>query len=303
MMRYDSSFCNGSIPPMRSTLQTRFAVLVPLLAVCVGLGDASIAPAVAERQSVKQQGQAEDSSVDTDRVGYLVQISLPIDSKVSASVRRTLKQISEKPQLAVRREDRPIVVLEFDTDHGKTGRGSELEACMSLALYLGDPDLNQLQTVAYIPANRNFIESENTAADGRQFTGQLNGHAVLVAIAANQIAIGPNTAIGNAGIDDGKVRPLFREVYRSVSTERGTTFPVPVVMAMLDKQAQLYRVSFNDGSVRYANHEEWRKLESSGRTTGSETIANRDEFALLTGQQLADFGLVRFTRRQSGRRR
>lgn len=278
---------------MPLTLPIRFALCVALLVTWDGWFAAPMALAAVVTQGATQQGTAEDANAESDRLGFLVRVPLPIDSRVSATVRRTLKQISEKPQVAVRREERPVVVLEFDTASGKTGRGSELEACMSLALYLADADLNRIRTVAYIPASRNYIESENRNASDRQIKGQLNGHAVLVAIAANQIAIEPDVAIGNAGIDEEQVRPLFREVYRSVANQRLTTLPVEVVMSMLDNQLQLFRVTFNDSRVEYANVEQWRELEASGRAAKTETITQPDQFTLMTSEQLSDFGLVR----------
>ncbi len=280
---------------MSKSLQYRFAIPVAILLTWGGWFSAPLAWAAGAGQDDRQQVETDKANFDTDRIGFLVRIPLPIDGKVSAEVRRTLKQISEQPQVMLRREERPVVVLEFDTASGKTGRGSELEACMSLALYLGNADLNRIRTVAYIPASRSFIESNNRNANDQQIEGQLNGHAVLVAIAANQIAIEPDVAIGDAGIDEQQLRPLFREVYRSVANQRLTTLPVEVVLSMLDNQLQLFRVTFNDGSVEYANAEQWKELEASGRAAKTETITPAGEFTRLTGRQLADFGLVRLT--------
>lgn len=280
---------------MPSILPIRFVLLGFLLTTMMLLASPEVAWGVWNSQGVDPANTDEQSGQETDRIGVAVRIPLPIDGKVSADVRRKLKLISEKAQLTVRPEDRTVVVLEFDTADGKTGRGSELEACMALALYLGDPDLNRLQTVAYIPANRGYVEPGETDSEGRALTGQLNGHAVLVAVAANQIAIDPGAAIGKAGIDDANVKSLFREVYRSVATERGTTFPVPVVLSMLDKQLQLFRVTLGDGSVQFVNDDQWQALESSGQAVKTKTIAKRDAFALLTGRQLSKYGLVDLT--------
>ena len=231
----------------------------------------------------------QELDAESDRIGHLVRIPLPIDSKVSANVRQTLQQLAEKSQVFVRPEDRPVVVLEFDTTGGKTGRGSELEACMALARYLGDPILNRFQTVVYIPASRGVVDLE---AD--QFNGQLNGHAVLVAIAANQIVLEPNTAIGFAGIDEKRIEPLVREVYKSVANQR-LTLPVPIVMSMLDKELQLFRVTTKNRGVLYVDGQELKKLEASGEGVETLTICKRGEFARLSGEQLANYRLIRLT--------
>ena len=264
-------------------------ILLALLAVLLFAGPSENADAVVlasqQQQQKDQQGQA-STNVDADRLGFLVRVSLPIDSKESARVRKTLKQIAESSP-AVRRQDRPVVVLEFDTDDGKTGRGSELGPCMSLALYLGEPELNRIHTVAYIPASKNPpVNNDST------FAGQLNGHAVLVAVAANQLALAPDVAIGNAGVDDAQLKPTYRDVYRNVA-EQSQRLPVPLVMSMLDPQLQLFRVTEQDGSVQYVGEEELAKLESG--TPTSRTISKRGEYALFTGEELKDFGLVSLT--------
>ena len=90
---------------------------------------------------------ADNVSSDSNRIGYLVQIPLPINSEVSSKVRQTLQRIAEKSSAVVRPEDRAVVVLQFDTSLGQSGRGSELEACQALARYLDDAELNQIETV------------------------------------------------------------------------------------------------------------------------------------------------------------
>ncbi len=95
---------------------------------------------------------------DTNRPGVLVKIPLPVDSKSAAQIRQTLKRIGEKAPQVVRLEDRQVIVLEFDTSGGKTGLGSELEACQSLARFLGSSEMNRVETVAYIPADSRNIE-------------------------------------------------------------------------------------------------------------------------------------------------
>lgn len=235
--------------------------------------------------SSDDQDENDSVSVDSDRTGYLVRISLPIDSQVSAQVRQTLKRLSEKSSRVVRPDNRPVAVLEFDTAAGKTGRGSELEACMALARYLSDSDLNRLQTVAYVPASRDLAGRDGPS-------GQLMGHAVLVAIAANQLALEPGTSIGSAGVDEENLSPLVREVYRNIAGQR-LTLPVPVVMSMLDKSQQLNRVTTKSLGVVYADAEERLRLENSLEATESTTISKQGEFAVLSSRELKDFRLLK----------
>ena len=137
-----------------------------------------------EKGTNAQAGQA------SNRTGLLVKIPLPVDSKSAAKIKLTLKRIAETAPQVVRPEERQVVVLEFDTQGGKTGRGSELEACQSLARFLASSDMNRVESIAYIPAD------SRSEVNG---SSQLNGHAVLIAIAANQIAMDQGTSIGKGG--------------------------------------------------------------------------------------------------------
>lgn len=140
---------------MTYLIQIRIAVLSAFLVLSVAsLPDVEAAIAIAPASQQADTG----TGSETNREGYRVKVPLPIDGQASASVRQTLKRISEKTSPAAQRRNRPVVVLEFDTRGGQTGSGSELEACMALARYLRDPDLNRLQIVAYVPQRRELLD-------------------------------------------------------------------------------------------------------------------------------------------------
>ena len=239
----------------------------------------TVADANQEQEKSVAAGVTADS--DSNRNGLLIKIPLPVDSKSAAKIRLILKQVVEKAPQVVRPEERQVVVLEFDTSQGKSGRGSELEACQSLARYLASPEMNRIETVAYIPS-RPGIDGAGS---------QLNGHAILIAVAANQIAMDSGAAIGNAGIDEDNIDLLVRAVYKGVAEQR-LTLPVPIVLAMLEKNQQLFRVRTDEG-ILYVNSDELSDLEDSGKAFDTETISEQGEMALLTSQQLEDFRLIR----------
>ncbi len=220
------------------------------------------------------------------RIGHLVRVSLPITMEVSSNLIRTLKTLADKAPLAVRPEERPVVVLEFETSNGKTGSGSEREACQALARFLGDPVFNRVQTIAYVPSNRGLegLEERNQA--------QLNGHAVLVAVAANQLAMEQGTAIGRAGVDERKIDVLVRTIYESVASQR-LTLPVPLVQSMVDADMELYRVESRERGIIYVDGEKLKQLEASLDANETKTISKRGEMTLLSSQELADYGLIR----------
>jgi membrane-bound serine protease (ClpP class) len=238
------------------------------------------APTMARQDQPAEQA---DSSAQPqfDRPGVLLKVSLPVDSKSAAQVRQALKQIADQAPQFIRPEERQVVVLQFDTSAGKTGRGSELEACQSLARFLGSSELNKIETVAYIPADR---QNENTPTP-------LMGHAVLIAIAANQIAMDQGTSIGNAGADEENIDGLVEAVYKGIASQR-LTLPIPVVQAMLEKKEQLFRVR-TDAGIVYVNSAKLKELESTGKAIETNTISQPGRPAELTSEQLTDFRLLR----------
>ena len=227
---------------------------------------------------------AGDDAQPVSRTGTSIRIDLPIDSRVSSRVRRILQEVAERAPDVAPAGGKPVVVLEFEVG-SQTGRGSEIGACIDLARALGSPELHRIHTVAYLPSRPSPKQDATT---------QLNGHAVLVAIAANQLALEPGTAIGAAGIDDQAPAQWIHGAYRDVAQQRLTELPVEVVLSMLDSGQGLHRVTKSDGGVVYVNSQQRDKLELDGASSSDE-IAAPGSFAVLSRKQLETFGLVRLT--------
>lgn len=273
--------------PFVPKLQT---VLIATAVVISGIFSA-LGAAEHDAGSLLEGGQnaatAQAAAPDSNRLGYLVKVPLPIDSKVSSSIRQTLLRLAEKSPPGVKAENFPIVVLEFETSAEKSGRGSELESCIALARYLGHSDLSRIRTVAYLPAPTGFDADQESKSI-------LNGHAVLVAIAANELALEPGTSIGEAGIDDKQVEPWVREVYRSVASKRLRTVPPEIALAMLDPKESLFRVTTADRENVYVDGKERTKLENAG-SLDTKTISSPGSLAVLTRAQMEEFGLIQLT--------
>ncbi len=221
--------------------------------------------------------------------GHLIRVDLPITGRTSSTVRQSLKQILEGSGNVVRAADRPVVVLQFDVEQGQTGQGSSLGACIDLARFLTSPEMSRLETVAYVPDLRKTL-SPDAAQLGHS---RLLGHAVLVALAADEIYMHPAASMGSAGRDESSVDEFVREAYRNVVAKR-LTLPVPVALAMLDADRTLYRVSTADGTV-YADDDQLRRLEATGAALDTVTLSRSGQLAEFSGQQLVDFGLIRKT--------
>ena len=229
------------------------------------------------------QATADDQS--EPRRGHLIKVRLPIDDRVKQEVRASLEAIVNEMPPPAPREQRPVVVLEFDTRAGKTGRGSDREACQSLARSLTDSRFNLIETIAYIPAD------EAIGAELDENGNRLVGHAVLVALAANQLALAPDTSIGDAGIDEPKIDELLSTIYRTLPGQRGR-LPEPMVASMLDPSLGLARVVKEDKTTLYTDLAELKDIESKELLDDTKVLAPVGKRAILSAEQLQEFGLI-----------
>lgn len=224
------------------------------------------------------------------RPAQLIRVPLPITAQVAASIEQSLQQVLDESSNVVRNEDRVTVVLEFDTSNNKTGQGSQLGSCLELARKMTSNEMNRLRTVAFIPppSGVKFIDEFEV----EELSSRLMGHAVLVALAANELVISTDASIGNASVDEEKMSNLIREVYREIGSRR-LTLPVPLVMAMVDPALELYRVNTDQG-VLYVDAKQLAELESQGKAIETRTLATAGQPASFDGDQLGRIGLMRF---------
>ncbi len=218
------------------------------------------------------------------RQAWMVRVGLPIGHQTVQQVEQVLSNLARQAPPVVRPENRPIVILEFATDRGQDGSGSQLPDCMKLAQLLASEEMNRLQTVAWIPAPRDASQiSLPGAAPDRRPPG-LYGHAVLVAISADLIALDQSMHIGHANIDAPQRDPLAIDIYRNL-TSRRLTIPVEVAVAMVDPDIELYSVK-NAGKDELVDAARLRELETAGALAETTTLAQAGQTARLDGAQL-----------------
>lgn len=173
------------------------------------------------------QKQAGDAAAPQPQPGqgFLVRVNLPIsgdvDIKVQTAVRRLLGGL--KPSDA-----RPVLVVELWPGQVEGGTGSDFYRAMSLARFLSSRDLAGLKTVAYIPKT-------------------VKGHAVLAAMACEEIIMAPDAEIGAAGIDEQVIGPTVRSGYKEIADAR-RTIPSAIALAMLDPSLKALKVSTEVGT-------------------------------------------------------
>ncbi|HZZ28714.1 MAG TPA: NfeD family protein [Pirellulales bacterium] len=197
-------------------------------------GDSAAAQKPAENKQPSENAPADrpDSEKPADSArrgqGFLVRVDLPITDDVDTQVRRGITQLlgNLKPG-----GPRPILVVELWPGQTEGGAGSDFFRSLSLAKFLSR-DLRDLargvKTVAYIPKT-------------------VKGHAVLVAMACEEIIMAPNAEIGEAGIDESVIGPTIHSGYKEIADARGT-IPAAIALGMLDKNLKVLKVSTEVGT-------------------------------------------------------
>ncbi len=221
---------------------------------------------------------AQDDSDDLERTGRLMRVELPLTGSAATRMTQQIREVASQMPAAVKAEDRSVLVLEFDVKNESSGQGSDLGGCISLAEFLTGPELKSVRTVAWIPGN----EEEKTA---------LIGHAVLVAISCNEIAMAEQASIGNAGVDLETVPQYIKEVYQGIAEKR-LTVPVPLALAMLESGEQLERVKTNTATL-FATQAQREKMQTAGEVNEFSLVTGAGEKTLLNSQQMLDFRLIR----------
>ena len=165
------------------------------------------------------------------RVGRLVRVPLPIVGDVdNQSLRRINAALSElrRDKNATER----LLVIELDPGRSEFGAGSDFARALRLAEYLTSRNLADVKTVAYLPRT-------------------VKGHAVLVALACQEIVMAPEAQIGEAGIDLPPDEPVSLNVvnsYREIARRRGTV-PEEIALGMVHAELSVYRVTTEEGEA------------------------------------------------------
>jgi membrane-bound serine protease (ClpP class) len=206
----------------------------------------------------------------TGRVGYQLSVPMPLTPSVDIKLRQQIQRIVDQPGAP----DRPIVVLRFvaspkaaNVDQAKLtsiGRGSEFETCLGLARWLQGPIGVRARTVAYCSQS-------------------LEGHAVLAALACEELAMTSLSEIGKAGIDEAATDEVVLNGYLGIAKRRNT-FPEAAIRSMLDRTANLYRVELVGEQSKFVNADELDKLKAKGDVLSESQIGIADQMASFTGQ-------------------
>jgi len=211
----------------------------------------------------------------------LVRIPLPLSGDIDSKIIASLESISMRSV----GNERPVVIIEFvqatsssdATASGRAldqagepksmGQGSSFEKALTISRWLSGPKGNRVKSVGYIDSN-------------------LRGHAVLVALACEELVMLPDAEIGKAGIDEVQIDPTLQQAYLDIAARRGM-FPEAAVRSMLDPSQRLVQLDLDGGGVEYTT---LQQLESKPRPDGTwreRTLVPINQMASFKGQELS----------------
>ncbi|MEX2186433.1 MAG: NfeD family protein [Pirellulales bacterium] len=255
-----------------------FRWLLGLASLYVLLAKAAYLRAQDEPKAAAADAKAENEPASgKKRLGRLVRIGLPIESGDDARIR---SQIERAIEPLAEQTPRHVLVLEFyvkpnaERDRQEEyAQTSQFGPAYELAKYLSE--LSRVQKIAYVP----------TLA---------TGHAVLVAMACDEIHMAADAVIGAAGVaEEGVVDPVRRSGY-NVIFERRRTIPLAIALGMLDSNLVVYRVE-TDAGRDFVLAEDLPEFRKTHLVKGEPTaIIQRGQFGKFTGTEGRNLGFVKF---------
>ena len=148
-----------------------------------------------------------------------VAVRLPItggrDNAIRAAI---LRQLDRLQSTSGRRGQ---LVLQFDATSDEYASDSDFGRSLELARFLTNPQMANVKTIAYLP-------------DGAQ------GHAVLVALACEDIVMAPDALLGPVVRNKQRVDETVRAAYKDIAGRRRTV-PPPLAVALADPSVRAVR--------------------------------------------------------------
>lgn len=239
----------------------------------VGCLAAPLACLAAASDEPESRNSPVEAGSETRRVA-LVRIRLPIAGNADAVIQARLQRAVDRLTADVEGDRRPLLVLELAPN--PDGGATEFERALRLARFLVSDGMARVKTLAYVPDS-------------------VEGHAVLVALACEEIAMAPDAQLGRAGADEDDSRPLepgIRASYLQIAEARRTA-PPAVVLAMVDRAAELVRVE-SDRGVEYALGEDLDALREDRAIVSEDVLAPAGTMAVFTGREARAEGVAKY---------
>ncbi len=246
-------------------------------------------PAFSQEDRAPERGEAsafipEHQANDVPaKLAYRISIAFPLTDRDEARVKQQIQRIVDHAE----QRERPTVVLQFVPRIGQTtepsdvgkpiGRGTEFERSLALARWLVGPTGIRARTIAYLPES-------------------IEGNAVLVALACEEMAMAPLAEIGRASIDDAFVDPLVVESYVGIAKRRGF-FPEAAIRAMLDRDTSLFQVEIAGEKSRFVDSKVLEQLHKENSVLSETQLSVPNQLGNFAGQELRKWQWISYLTR------
>jgi membrane-bound ClpP family serine protease len=242
-----------------------------LFAVAIGM------PGVARAQDAAPEGGAEANVATKPRVGWKVDVPLPLNTEAVDRVLDQLAVVAGQPGERAADVARRDVVLHFlakDSAGAKAdagdGSATQFEDALRLARALSNADFRSLRLVAYVDST-------------------VRGHAVLPILACDLLLVGSSAMIGDAVFlergNDGDETVIVS--YRTIAARRGL-FPAEVAEALVRPSVELVQATTLDGKRRFAFGDQLEELRRGGEGWREDVWSAAGEPLMLTADKMRD---------------
>lgn len=172
------------------------------------------------------ENAAPDAEKDR-KVAYLVNIKQPITPATASRVKRFCERAMQRARA---QDQTPTLIFQFDVPEGQemAAQGSPFGLCLDLADYISSPATADAKTAAYIPR-------------------AVVGHAVLVALACDDIFMAGDARIGPIGLEKKAITPSIETAYKDIPSRRSKV-DEGIAMWLLDPTLPVVYLKTEKGS-------------------------------------------------------
>ena len=202
--------------------------------------------------------------------GKRIPVTLPLDGNVVSRVEHAVRRTLDKARALGKRA---VLIFEFDVPShaAEGGAGSPFGDALKLAKFLSGDELNAATTVAYLPKS-------------------IRGHAVLAALACDQIIMAEKATIGTAGADE-PVDETQLAAYKEIAGRRRTV-PVELAVGMLRAADDVLMVH-TEASTEYVTAAGLEKLREHHTIQSQKVLIRKGEPGQFSGAELRQLGFVK----------
>ncbi|MGV3483380.1 MAG: NfeD family protein [Planctomycetaceae bacterium] len=219
-------------------------------------------------RSVDAQEPDRDASGPADaKRGVLIDVPLPITSRVVSTVTETLEAVGTSTTGEASKAARTTVVLRYLAE-SNDGAATQFEDALRLARALARPEFRQLRIAS-------FVE------------GEVRGHVALPVMASDILVVANRAAIQEAAANEigGKADATVTAAYQTVAARRGL-FPPEVVEALVQPGQELVLATTLDGKRRFVSGEALQTLRREGGGWREDVWAASEQPLVLTADRL-----------------